>query len=181
MFASLNVFICFFQANVLGAIDSLAQLEKQSRLGADMNSNSRLLRHMVKIAYEQQNWDVLNETIVVLSKKRALIKFAIKNMIQDCCDMVDKLSNEAERNRLVETLRTVTAGKIYVEVERARLTKRVVKQLEAEGKTEEAWNALIELQVETFGSMEMKEKVGLRQNLLLAAAQQKSFAGSLSS
>jgi len=45
-----------------------------------------------------------------------------------------------------------------VEVERARLTKRVVSKLEAEGKIEEAWNILIELQVETFGSMEIKEK-----------------------
>jgi 26S proteasome regulatory subunit N5 len=57
-------------------------------------------------------------------------------------------------------LRTVTAGKIYVEVERARLTKRVVEKLEKEGKFDEAWKELLELQVETFGSMEIKEKVG---------------------
>jgi 26S proteasome regulatory subunit N5 len=136
-------------------------LEKQTRLGADMRSNSRILRHMVKLAFESRNWNVLNETIVVMSKKRALIKFAIKNMVQDCCEMIDQISLEEERNRLIETLRTVTAGKIYVEVERARLTKRVVEKLEKEGKYDEAWNNLIELQVETFGSMEIKEKVVL--------------------
>lgn len=59
----------------------------------------------------------------------------------------------------MDTLRTVTAGKIYVEVERARLTKRVVEKLEKEGKIDEAWKELLELQVETFGSMEIKEKV----------------------
>lgn len=124
-----------------------------------MRSNSRILRHIVKLAFESKNWELLNETIVSLSKKRALIKFAIKNMIQDCCEFVDKVPNEDDRNKLVDTLRVVTAGKIYVEVERARLTKRVVKKLEAEGKFEEAWTNIIELQVETFGSMEMPEKV----------------------
>ncbi|ETN70878.1 hypothetical protein NECAME_14479 [Necator americanus] len=48
---------------------------------------------------------------------------------------------------------------IYVEVERARLTSLVVKKLEAEGKLGEATNLILELQVETYGSMEIKEKV----------------------
>jgi 26S proteasome regulatory subunit N5 len=65
-------------------------LEKQTRLGADMRSNSRVLRHMVKLAFDAKNWNVLNETILAMSKKRALIKFAIKNMIEDCCEMIGK-------------------------------------------------------------------------------------------
>ena len=39
---------------------------------------------------------------------------------------------------LIDTLRTVTEGKIYVEVERARLTHRLSMMKEAEGKIEEA-------------------------------------------
>ncbi|KAI6179318.1 PCI domain-containing protein [Aphelenchoides besseyi] len=163
------------KTNVSSAIDSLVLLEKQSRLGADMRSNSRILRHMVKLAFEAKNWNLLNETIVTMSKKRALIKFAIKNMVQDCCEMVDKLPNETERNRLVETLRTVTAGKIYVEVERARLSMRIAKKLEAEGKMEDAWNILIELQVETFGSMEVKEKVRFLLDQMRLSIQRKDF------
>uniref|UniRef100_A0AC34QPR9 PCI domain-containing protein n=1 Tax=Panagrolaimus sp. JU765 TaxID=591449 RepID=A0AC34QPR9_9BILA len=145
--------------DVAAAIDSLASLEKQTRLGCDMRSNSRLVRFIVKIAFDAHNWDLLNEQVIGLSKKRALIKFAIRNMIRDVCEMVDKVPGEKERNRLVETLRTVTAGKIYVEVERARLTKRVVEKVEREGKLDEAWNMIMELQVETYGSMEMQEKV----------------------
>uniref|UniRef100_A0AC34FC22 Uncharacterized protein n=1 Tax=Panagrolaimus sp. ES5 TaxID=591445 RepID=A0AC34FC22_9BILA len=109
--------------DVNGAIESLASLEKQSRLGCDMKSNSRLVRHMVKLAFDGQKWDLLNDVITVLSKKRAIIKFAIRNMIRDCVEMVDKIPNDKEKNRFIETLRNVTAGKIYVE-ERARLTKR---------------------------------------------------------
>ncbi|KAI6226183.1 26S proteasome non-ATPase regulatory subunit 12 [Aphelenchoides fujianensis] len=163
------------KSNVNAAVDSLVLLEKQSRLGADMRSNSRILRHMVKLAFDAKNWDLLNETIVGMSKKRALIKYAIKNMVKDCCEMVDKVPDETERNRLIETLRTVTAGKIYVEVERARLSKRIVKKLEAEGKIEEAWNILIELQVETFGSMEIKEKVRFLLDQMRLSIQRQDF------
>merc|ERR1712095_181221 len=62
---------------------------------------------------------------------------------------------------LINTLRTVTEGKIYVEVERARLTHRLSKMKEAEGQVEEASKIMQELQVETYGSMERKEKVEL--------------------
>ncbi|KAH7702456.1 PCI domain-containing protein, partial [Aphelenchoides avenae] len=160
---------------VTEAVDSLAQLEKLTRLGLDMKSNSRIVRHMVKLAFEGKNWDLLNETIVTLSKKRSIIKFAIKNMIQDCCEMVDQLPTETERNRLVETLRTVTAGKIYVEVERARLTKRLVTKLEAEKKLEEAWTMIMELQVETYGSMEIKEKVQFLLHQIRLCIERKDF------
>lgn len=49
--------------------------------------------------------------------------------------------------KLIDTLRTVTAGKIYVEVERARLTSIVVNKLEEQGKIDEAAAMLLELQV----------------------------------
>lgn len=55
--------------------------------------------------------------------------------------------------------RTITAGKIYVEVERARLTHKLSLMKEKEGDISEAATILQELQVETFGSMDRKEKV----------------------
>uniref|UniRef100_A0A915ASH6 PCI domain-containing protein n=1 Tax=Parascaris univalens TaxID=6257 RepID=A0A915ASH6_PARUN len=145
--------------NVAGALESLASLEKQTRLGSDMKSNSRVVQHMVKLCFEGSAWSTLNETIVMLSKKRSIIKLAIARMVRDCCDMIEQMPNEQVKSKLIETLRNVTAGKIYVEVERARLTSRLVKKFEAEGKIDEAAAMLLELQVETYGSMEMKEKV----------------------
>lgn len=44
-------------------------------------------------------------------------------------------------------------------MERARLTKRLVEKLESEGKFDEAREMIMELQVETYGSMDVKEKV----------------------
>lgn len=48
---------------------------------------------------------------------------------------------------------------IYVEVERARLTHKLAQMKEAEGNVTEAANIIQELQVETYGSMEKREKV----------------------
>ena len=48
---------------------------------------------------------------------------------------------------------------IYVEIERARLTRTLAKLKEEQGAVTEAANILQELQVETFGSMDKKEKV----------------------
>ena len=55
----------------------------------------------------------------------------------------------------------MTEGKIYVEVERARLTHKLAKIREEEGNITEAANIIQELQVETYGSMDKREKVEL--------------------
>ena len=61
--------------------------------------------------------------------------------------------------KLIDTLRTVTEGKIYVENERSRLTHRLAMIHEKDGNVAEAAKIMQELQVETYGSMERKEKV----------------------
>jgi 26S proteasome regulatory subunit N5 len=52
----------------------------------------------------------------------------------------------------------VTEGKIYCEVERARLTMRLSRMKEAAGDMVEAARVLQEVQVETYGAMERREK-----------------------
>lgn len=96
-----------------------------------------------------------------MTKRRSQIKQSVTKMIQECCTYVDSIKDRETQLKFIETLRTVTAGKIYVEVERARLTLKLSHMKEAEGKTDEAANVLQELQVETYGSMEKREKVEL--------------------
>ncbi len=120
----------------------------------------------MKLCFEGHLWDLLCDTIMSYSKKRLLIKVAIAKMVRDCCEMVEKMPTEELRMKLIDTLRTVTAGKIYVEVERARLTQLVVKKLESEGRTNEACDMLLELQVETYGSMQIQEKVWLENTFI---------------
>jgi len=149
------------QGKLNEALEILLSLEKQARTGADTHSTSRILVTIVKLCFESQNWNALNENVVLLTKRRSQIKTAVTKMIQECCTYIDKMPDKETMLKFIDTLRTVTAGKIYVEIERARLTHKLAKFKEAEGDVTEAASILQELQVETFGSMEKKEKVEL--------------------
>ncbi|XP_003746099.1 26S proteasome non-ATPase regulatory subunit 12 [Galendromus occidentalis] len=142
------------------ALDQLMALEKQTRTGADTHSTGRILVQVVKLCYETKNYTKLNEMVVALSKRRSQMKQAIQKMVQECCVYVDQLEG-SEKLNLIDTLRNVTAGKIYVEVERARLTYKLSQIKEAAGDIEGAANIMYEMQVETFGSMDKREKVEL--------------------
>lgn len=143
------------------ALDSLLALEKQTRTGADMVSTGRVLVAICQICFEANNWAALNEHISLLSKRRSQLKQAVAKMVQECCSYVDKTPDKETMIKLIDTLRQVTEGKIYVEVERARLTHKLAQIREEEGDITEAANIIQELQVETYGSMEKREKVEL--------------------
>ena len=80
-------------------------------------------------------------------------------MVQEACTYVDQIDDMEQKLKLMDTLRSVTAGKIYVEIERARLTRKLATMKEAQGNVDEAATILLELQVETYGSMEKREKI----------------------
>lgn len=143
------------------ALDSLLALEKQTRTGADMVSTGRVLVAIVQICREANNWTALNEHIVLLSKRRSQLKQAVAKMVQECCGYVDQTPDKETKIQLIDTLRQVTEGKIYVEVERARLTHKLAQIREEEGDITEAATIIQELQVETYGSMDKREKVEL--------------------
>jgi len=141
------------------ALETLLTLEKQTRTGADMFSTSRILVATMKICFDNKNFELLNENLVLLTKRRGQLKQAVIKMVQEACTYVEKLDSKDEKLKLIETLRTVTAGKIYLELERARVTRKLAEIREAEGDITEAASVLQELQVETYGSMEKREKV----------------------
>nr|CAG4650919.1 EOG090X04UV [Simocephalus serrulatus]SVE94193.1 EOG090X04UV [Simocephalus serrulatus] len=143
------------------ALEILYALEKQTRTGADAISTGRILEGIVQICFETKQWDLLNENIMALTKRRSQLKAAVTKMVQQCCQYVDQMPSKELKLKLIDTLRTVTTGKIYVEVERARLTHILAQMKEKDGEVTEAANILQELQVETYGSMEKREKVEL--------------------
>jgi len=144
---------------LIEALEGLLTLEKQTRTAADMFSTSRILVAVVKICFENKNLEMLNEHLIVLTKRRGQLKQAVTKMVQEACTYVEQIDNKEEKLKLIDTLRTVTAGKIYLELERARITLKLAKIKEAEGDIKEAASVLQELQVETYGSMERREKV----------------------
>ena len=63
---------------------------------------------------------------------------------------LSRIPDKAVMLKLIDTLRTVTAGKIYVENERARLTHRLSLIHEADNNVPEAAKIMQELQVMLF-------------------------------
>ncbi|KAI8376518.1 PCI domain-containing protein [Radiomyces spectabilis] len=140
------------------ALDKLLAVEKQARNAADQASTGRILVHVIKLCFEVKEWKLLNEQIILLSKKHGQLKAATTKMVQEAMSYLDETPDMETKLELIDTLRTVTDGKIYVEVERARITRLLSKIREDQGKVNEAADILQELQVETFGSMERREK-----------------------
>ncbi|XP_065660283.1 26S proteasome non-ATPase regulatory subunit 12 isoform X2 [Hydra vulgaris] len=145
--------------SLLEALESLMALEKLTRTAADMFSTSRILVAILQICFFNNNFELLNEQIINLTKKRGQLKQSVTKMVQEACTYVDQIDSKVERIKLIDTIRTVTAGKIYLELERARVTRKLSELKEAEGNILEAASILQELQVETYGSMERQEKV----------------------
>jgi len=147
------------KTDIHAAIEKLSVLEKQTRQASDLASTSRVLIAIVTICKDAGDWSLLNDQTLVLSKKHSQLKQAITRMVQTVMGFLDQTPDKKTKLSVIETLRTVTEGKIFVEVERARVTKILSDIRKEEGDIKAATEILCELQVETFGSMERREKV----------------------
>jgi 26S proteasome regulatory subunit N5 len=125
---------------------------------SDLASTSRILVKIVTLCKDAGDWSLLNEQVLLLSKKHGQLKQAITNMVQTVMSFLDETPDLDTKLSVIETLRTVTEGKIFVEVERARVTKFLSDIKKEQGDLKAAADILCELQVETFGSMERREK-----------------------
>jgi len=190
------------------AIEKLLVLEKQSRNAADPTTTTRVLSAIINTLYASKDYDGLNTHITVLSKKHGQLKEPVKAMVEEAAGWLDVVKAEADEEKwldLLQTLRTVTEGKVHLETPRARLTLLLSKWQEnlfhtnktyTPESTEEtpepttpisprsslitASELLSELQVETYSSMERKEKTEFileQMRLLVAVARMKDAEG----
>lgn len=132
-------------------LEKLLALEKKTRMAGDATATAKLAVESVRIAMELGDLKALNNQILVLSKRRGQLKQAIADMVTECMTFIERIAGKEDKVALITTLRTVAEGKIYLEVERARLTKMLAMLLEAEGKITEASETLQEIQVSREG------------------------------
>lgn len=125
---------------------------------SDLASTSRILVSIVTLCKDAGDWSLLNEQVLLLSKKHGQLKQATTKMVQVVMSFLDDTPNLDTKLTVIETLRTVTEGKIFVEVERARVTRILSDIKKEQGDLKSATDILCELQVETFGSMDRREK-----------------------
>ncbi|KAJ0097163.1 hypothetical protein Patl1_27661 [Pistacia atlantica] len=147
------------KANLEAQIDQLLNIEKQMRLAGDVAGTKKAVTDILQLCFEAKDWKTLNEQIVNLSKKRGQLKQAVTAMVQQAMQYIDETPDINTRIELIETLNNVSTGKIYVEIERARLIKRLAKIKEEQGLIAEAADLMQEVAVETFGAMAKTEKI----------------------
>lgn len=140
------------------ALEKLLVLEKKARQATDLASSKRVLTKIVEVAQKNGQWKVMNEQLQLLSKKHGQLKQAIATLVQEVIKTLDFTPNLETKTDTIENIRTVTEGKIFVEVERARVSRVLAQIRESEGDIEKASEILGELQVETYGSMDQREK-----------------------
>jgi 26S proteasome regulatory subunit N5 len=140
-------------------IQDLLVKERESRLNNDYTESARLLPEIVKIAFDSKEYEKLNELLTLLAKKRGQPKKAMIDMVQLSMSFIDKLPTEEQRLSLIRTIRDVCEKKIYLEVEYARCCLLLVKQNESDNNINEAAKILQDVQVETYGSMDKREKL----------------------
>jgi 26S proteasome regulatory subunit N5 len=156
------------------AVEEMLALEKKTRTASDGISTAKLLSKIVQVYWDKKDWPKLHEHIVLLSKKRGQLKRAITDMVHLAMSWLETLDKE-KKLELIATLNEVTEGKIFVEVEKAKLTQMQAEIKEAEGNVEEAANLLQEVQVEAFGAMERREKTEYILNQMRLVLLKKDF------
>ncbi|KAI6136474.1 hypothetical protein F5141DRAFT_1185436 [Pisolithus sp. B1] len=155
------------------ALEKLFALEKQTRNASDLSSTTRLAKTILDLCYEARDYAQLNATIHLLSKKHGQLKGVIQAFVEQAIGWLPEIRRREGDQvwlELVETLRAVTEGKIFLETPRARVTLVLSQYHEALAKqptaspssTKEslqtATDLLSDLQVETYSSMERREK-----------------------
>merc|ERR1712137_315739 len=147
------------KGNLSGALEGLFLLEKQTRQGGDFTTCSKVARQIIRVCYEAKEWKQLNDALVTLFKRRGQSKTVIQAAVQEAMSFLDSMDDVAVKTDLIQTLRTITEGKIFVETESAELTKRLAAIYENTNEIKKAAKVLQEVQVETLSKMETQEKV----------------------
>lgn len=147
------------QGKLHEAIEGLLNLEKAARQAEDIAALRAACGAVVSACYDAKDWKLLEENVVLLSKRRGQLRQVIQSFVRQAMGYIDSTPDKAARVSLIKTLQGVTEGKIFVEIERARLTRRLAAIQEADGDVSGAADTMQEVAVETFGAMAKAEKI----------------------
>ena len=141
-------------------------------MGNDTPSLVKVCEASLDLCHDVGDSEALLGTLKTLATRRSQKTKAIAALVHRCLPWVvevdadgftplapEGMGGEVARDALVEELRSITDGKMYLEAERARLTRTLAILKEAKGDTSGAADVLQEVHVETYGSLSKREKV----------------------
>jgi 26S proteasome regulatory subunit N5 len=144
--------------NLSEAINTLLPLEKATRNAQDSPACSTVVVSVTTMCFENGDWDTGISTVTMLAKRRSVLNTPVLNMVKKAIEYVEKSPSEEKKIALIEALREITEGKIFLELESARLTRMLAIIKEKNGDIAEAASIMQEVAVETVGSMDAREK-----------------------
>ena len=127
----------------------LLPLEKKTRLAQDSSACSKVVLKIVELCYEAKEWKKLSEMVTLISKRRSALQKVVYKMVVKTMEYLESAPDKDTKVFLIEALRKVTDGKIFLELEEARLARMLAAIKEELGEITEAANILQEITVET--------------------------------
>ena len=82
-----------------------------------MSSTTKLVKTICQLTYDARDYALLNSSINALSKKHGQLKGAVQVMVELSIEWLDEIKQRDGVGKwleLVETLRTVTEGKVHL-------------------------------------------------------------------
>lgn len=141
------------------AIEGLHALERRTRIAKDDKANCAVCVEIVNLCIKEKRWTDLGINATILAKRRGYSRNSISKVVQISMEAIETITDIDTKISLVKVLRDVTEGKIFIEVERARLTNILVEYMESQGQLQEAMELLQDLRLEILTTMEEKERI----------------------
>lgn len=125
-------------SNLSSALALLASIEKRARIGNDTPSLVKVCEASLQLCKDCNDDEQLLATLQILTTRRSQKTKAVSACLDTCIPWVLNTSDGSKgfeplevqsdeqkvvREKMVIALRDVTAGKLYLEAERARLTR----------------------------------------------------------
>lgn len=161
----------------INSLEELYHLEKKYRKVGDAISIGRILVAIVEIYFESSKFTELNECIVTFALRKHLqSEQAIGTMIRKCCEFIDQIQNDSIKMKLLETLKHVTDGKLYAEMERAKICKEYSAMKRSnDSDIEAAIKILEDLKIDTLTTLERKDRIEIILELMELLIESKEF------
>ncbi|KAL7677573.1 hypothetical protein ACOME3_003808 [Neoechinorhynchus agilis] len=136
-------------------VNELVLLEKETRRAEDQCSNLKVCAALIELCAERKAWSMLCDLLTSLCRRRGLPRQSFEHVIaRTSAFVLDSNENgppvdSPDRLRLIETLRECSAGKMQVELFRARLTRELALHYERAGDVDKAATILQDLNIDT--------------------------------
>ena len=150
------------KTNLTDCIYELLNLEKKTRLSVDVANTIKLSHHIITLCYNHGEYTLLIDNLIILMKRRAQLQKVQESLIKQSMKYINSIQDQSIKKSLCEHIRTITDGKLFVEIERARATRYLANYIELiDNDVVKACELIQDIQVETIGSMSNTEKIDI--------------------